>query len=84
MAPPVIFIFGLGYVGRRFGHMMAASGWSVRGTTRQPDNFAAERAAGWNIIPFSDQQKMPDPARCLDGVSAVLYTIAPISGQDPV
>ena len=46
MAPPVIFIFGLGYVGRRFGHMMAASGWSVRGTTRQPDNFAAERAAG--------------------------------------
>ena len=84
MAPPVIFIFGLGYVGRRFGHMMAASGWSVRGTTRQPDNFAAERAAGWNIIPFSDQQKMPDPARSLDGVSAILSTIAPISGQDPV
>ena len=75
MAPPVIFIFGLGYVGRRFGHMMAASGWSVRGTTRQPDNFAAERAAGWNIIPFSDQQKMPEPARSLDGVSAILSTI---------
>ena len=83
MAPPVIFIFGLGYVGRRFGHMMAASGWSVRGTTRHPDNFGAERAAGWNIIPFSDQQKMPDPARSLDGVSAILSTIAPISGQDP-
>ena len=79
-----ISIIGLGYVGRRFGHMMAASGWSVRGTTRQPDNFAAERAAGWNIIPFSDQQKMPDLARSLDDVSAILSTIAPISGQDLV
>ena len=84
MAPPVIFIFGLGYVGRAFGHMMAAAGWLVRGTTRQPDNFTAERGAGWDIIPFRDQEKMPDPARALDGVSAILSTIAPISGHDPV
>lgn len=84
MAPPVIFIFGLGYVGRAFGHMMAAAGWSVRGTTRQPDNFTAERGAGWDIIPFRDQEKMPDPARALDGVSAILSTIAPIFGNDPV
>ena len=27
---------------------------------------------------------MPDPARSLDGVSAILSTIAPNSGQDPV
>ena len=84
MAPPVIFIFGLGYVGRAFGHMMAAAGWSVRGTTRHPENFTAERGAGWDIIPFRDQQKMPDPARALDGVAAIVSTIAPVSGHDPV
>ena len=54
MAPPVIFIFDLGYVGRAFGHMMAAAGWSVRGITRQPENFTAERGAEWSIIPFDD------------------------------
>ena len=47
MAAPVVFIFGLGFVGRALGHMMAAAGWSVRGTTRQPEKFAAEAAAGW-------------------------------------
>ena len=46
MAPPVIFIFDLGYVGRAIGHMIAAAGWSVRGTTRQPENFNAERGTG--------------------------------------
>lgn len=50
MAPPVILIFGLGYVEREFGSMMAASGWSVRGTTRHPDNFAARRGVVWDII----------------------------------
>jgi len=84
MAKPVVFIFGLGYVGRALGHMMASAGWSVRGTTRQPEKFAAEAAAGWDIIGFSDKQKMPDPDRALDGVSALLSTITAISGSDPV
>ena len=55
MAAPVVFIFGLGFVGRALGHMMAAAGWSIRGTTRQPEKFAAEAAVGWEIIGFSDQ-----------------------------
>ena len=84
MATPVVFIFGLGFVGRALGHMMAAAGWSIRGTTRQPKKFAAEAAAGWEIIGFSDQQKMPVPARAVDGVSAILSTITAISGSDPV
>ena len=84
MAAPVVFIFGLGFVGRALGHMMAAAGWSIRGTTRQPEKFAAEAAAGWEIIGFSDQQKMPVPARSVDGVSAILSTITAISGSDPV
>ena len=57
MVPPLIFIFDLGYVGRAFGHMMGAAGWSARGATRQPKNFTAERGAGWGLIPFRDQKK---------------------------
>ena len=78
MAPPVIFIFGLGYVELAFGHMRAAAGWSVRGTTRQPKNFTVERGAGWDLIPFRDQ-KMSDPARALGGVSAISSTSAPVT-----
>ena len=84
MVSPVIFIFGLGYVGRAFGHMMAAAGWSVRGTTRHPENFTTESGAGWDIIPFRDQEKMPNTASALDGVSAILSTIAPVSRHDAV
>ena len=75
MAPSVIFIFGLGYVGRAFDHMMAAAGWSVRGTTRHPENFTTESGAEWDIIPFRDQEKMPNTASALDGVSAILSTL---------
>ena len=28
--------------------------------------------------------KIPGPARALDGVSAILSTVAPVSGHDPV
>lgn len=84
MAQPVVFIFGLGFVGRALGHLMSAAGWSIRGTTRQPEKFLAETAAKWEIIPFSDQQKMPVPARAVDGVAAIISTITAVSGSDPV
>ena len=47
--------------------MMEAIGWSIRGTTRQPEKLAKEIASGWEVIPFSDQQKMPMSARAVDG-----------------
>ena len=84
MPAPVIFIFGLGYVGRALGHRLAAAGWQIRGTTRQPESFAAEIAAGWDVIAFSDQQKIDDPHRAFAGVSSILSTITAISGSDPV
>ena len=57
MTPPVIFIFGIGYVGRAFGPIMTTAGWSVRGTTSKPENFTAERGARYDIIPFRDLEK---------------------------
>ena len=79
-----IFIFGLGYVGKSFGHLLAADGWKIRGTTRTPARLADEIAAGWQVLPFSDSQPLTDPRAALDGVDALLTTITAIGGSDPV
>mgnify|MGYP001243721840 FL=1 len=79
-----IFIFGLGYVGRSLGHLLAADGWKIRGTTRTPARLADEIAAGWQVLPFSDSQPLIDPSAALDGVDALLTTITAIGGSDPV
>jgi len=79
-----IFIFGLGFVGRPLGHHLAASGWDIRGTTRQPEKLAGEAAAGWQIHQFSDQHPLADPEAALNGVDAILTTITAIGGSDPV
>ena len=73
MQPPVIFIFGHGCVGRAFGHMMAAAEWSARGTTRQPENFTAERGAGWDLIPFRDRKNTGPCARPRWGQRYLIY-----------
>ncbi len=79
-----IFIFGLGYVGRSLGHLLAADGWKIRGTTRTPARLADEIAAGWQVLPFSDSQPLVDPSAAIDGVDALLTTITAIGGSDPV
>ena len=79
-----IFIFGLGYVGRPLGHLLAADGWKIRGTTRTPARLADEIAAGWQVLPFSDSQPLTDPRAALDEVDALLTTITAIGGSDPV
>ena len=79
-----IFIFGLGYVGRPLGHRLAAAGWRIRGTTRNPDRLAAESATGWQIHRFTDDSPLVDAPAALAGVDAVLSTITAIGGSDPV
>ena len=79
-----IFIFGLGYVGRPLGHLLASRGWHIRGTTRTPERLAAEVDAGWQVYRFADDVPLTDPEEALDGVDAVLSTITAIGGSDPV
>ena len=79
-----IFIFGLGFVGRRLGHRLAAAGWRVRGTTRTLSGLAAQAAAGWQIHEFADDRPLADAKAALDGVDAILTTITAIGGSDPV
>mgnify|MGYP001247485647 CR=1 FL=1 len=76
-----IFIFGLGYVGRPLGHLLAVDGWSIRGTTRTPERFSDEIAAGWQVLPFADNQPLTDPQAALDGADALLTTITAIGGE---
>ena len=79
-----VFIFGLGYVGRPLGHLLASRGWQIRGTTRTPERLAADAAAGWKVYRFADDVPLTDPQEALDGVDAVLSTITAIGGSDPV
>ena len=79
-----IFIFGLGYVGRPLGHLLASRGWHIRGTTRTPERLAAEVDAGWQVYRFADDVPLTDPEEALNGVDAVLSTITAIGGSDPV
>ena len=79
-----IFIFGLGYVGRPLGHLLASRGWHIRGTTRAPERLAAEVDAGWQVYRFADDVPLTDPEEALHGVDAVLSTITAIGGSDPV
>ena len=79
-----VFIFGLGYVGRPLGHLLASRGWQIRGTTRTPERLAADAAAGWQVYRFADDVPLTNPEEALDGVDAVLSTITAIGGSDPV
>ncbi len=79
-----VFIFGLGYVGRPLGHLLASRGWQIRGTTRTPERLASDAAAGWQVYRFADDVPLTDPEEALDGVDAVLSTITAIGGSDPV
>ena len=79
-----VFIFGLGYVGRPLGHLLASRGWQIRGTTRTPERLAADAAAGWQVYRFADDVPLTDPEEALHGVDAVLSTITAIGGSDPV
>ena len=81
---PVIFIFGLGYVGTRLGHMLAEQGWHIKGTTRDPSKLSRQAAAGWDIFPFGTDRPLADPEATLKDVDAVLTTITAIGGTDPV
>ncbi len=77
-----LLCFGLGYSARVLARRLAVAGWSIRGTTRQPDKVAALAAAGWAGFVFDRAHPLPPAA--LDGVTHVLTSIAPDLTGDPV
>ena len=79
-----IFIFGLGYVGLHLAEQLSQQGWQIIGTTRTPENLSDYEQRGWTILPFSDDEDVPDVTHHLASASALVSTITAISGRDPV
>lgn len=75
-----LFCFGLGYSARRLAARLAADGWSVAGTARDP--AAAATPEGWPLHRF-DRGHPLDPA-ALAGATHVLVSVPPDDAGDPV
>ncbi|MGD9512420.1 MAG: SDR family oxidoreductase [Geminicoccaceae bacterium] len=72
-----LLCFGLGYTAKHLANRLAARGWEIRGTTRDPDG-----SAGWPVFAFDRDRPLPPEA--LAGVSHVLTSIPPDELGDPV
>jgi nucleoside-diphosphate-sugar epimerase len=77
-----LFCFGLGYTAERLARRLAARGWTVRGTVREPAARPDLAAAGFALLPFDRER--PVPADALAGVTEVLHSIPPDEAGDPV
>lgn len=79
-SPPVLFVFGLGYVGRALAARLGAEGWKIAASARSADD--AIRVAGLGASPV----RLDDPdalAAALAQADAVLVTAAPTPAGCP-
>ena len=84
MSEKHIFIFGLGYVGQHLAHSLAKDGWQITGTTRDPARLAPLLPADWTILPFNQDEPVPEIESHLATATHLLTTISTIGGFDPV
>jgi nucleoside-diphosphate-sugar epimerase len=69
-----LFIFGPGYVGLAFARRMAAVGWQVSASARDPAGAAALTAQGIDAVDLADGAALP---AAMDAADAVLVTAPP-------
>ena len=69
-----LLVYGYGFVGRALARRMAAAGWDVAATWRDPSAAKAMRAEGVEPLPAEDKQAI---AERLADVQAVLVTPPP-------
>lgn len=79
-----LFCFGLGYTATFLAHRLAARGWSIAGTTRDPGKAAALAEQGWNMHLFRRGRPLTDARLALQGVTHILHSIIPDTDGDPV
>jgi nucleoside-diphosphate-sugar epimerase len=70
-----LFCFGLGYSAGYLARDLAAEGWTIAGTSRDPAGGAAL---------FTRDRPLADPARTLSGATHVLQSVPPDEIGDPV
>lgn len=78
---PHLLCFGLGYAGSALARLLAAEGWRVSGTSREPERLAALRSQGFAALLFDREH--PLPASAFHGVTHVLAAIPPDAAGDP-
>jgi nucleoside-diphosphate-sugar epimerase len=84
MTAPRLFCFGLGYSAQALARRLAARGWRIAGTAREPARVAQLRDAGIEAFLFDGERPLDDPARTLAGTSHLLSSVPPDEDGDPV
>jgi nucleoside-diphosphate-sugar epimerase len=79
-----LFCFGLGYTALALARELAAEGWQIAGTTRDPDKQARLEREGIEVWRFERDQPLEQAERALAGTTHLLSSIAPDETGDPV
>ena len=78
-----VFCFGHGYSCDYLGHELSARGWSVAGTTRDPEKREALRARGIETHLFDYECPLPDPLYVLRDTTHLVISTPPGDEGDP-
>jgi NAD dependent epimerase/dehydratase family len=79
-----LFCFGLGYSAEALARRLAAKGWSIAGTARDPANVERLRSQGYHVTRFAGEPDNPEIAPLLEGTTHLLLSIPPGPGGDAV
>ncbi|MBM3571402.1 MAG: SDR family oxidoreductase [Alphaproteobacteria bacterium] len=79
-----LFCFGLGYSALALADQLAGHGWQVAGTCRDLDKARALTARGFEMFMFDRGRKLDDAAAALTGTTALISSVPPDDGGDPV
>jgi nucleoside-diphosphate-sugar epimerase len=79
-----LFAFGLGYSARALARRLAAQGWEIAGTLRDPEALKRLQQEGYAMARFADPSDRPAAAKLLSGTTHLLHSIPPVGGVDPV
>ncbi len=79
-----LFCFGLGYTAQALAQALAAEGWQVAGTTRDPDKQAQLEQEGIEVYRFERDRPLEQAGQALAGTTHVVTSIAPDEQGDPV
>ena len=78
------FAFGLGYSAQALAGPLAARGWEIAGTVRDPGTLERLKQRGYKMARFADPSDRDAVANLLRGTTHLLHSIPPVAGVDPV
>jgi dTDP-4-dehydrorhamnose reductase len=79
-----LFCFGLGFSAETLARRLAAKGWKIAGTARDPVNVERLRRKGYDIVRFIGEPGNGAIAATLAGTTHLLHSIPPRTDGDPV